>query len=89
LKLGAKSEIENMCVAFWCLTAQMTSIFDILARICASLAPWQATLPEPTADLSTPLELLESICEGASPPLIALVLRLWDWPFPSIRRLYR
>jgi hypothetical protein len=21
LKLGAKSEIENMCVAFWCLTA--------------------------------------------------------------------
>jgi hypothetical protein len=22
LKLGAKSEIENMCVAFWCLTTE-------------------------------------------------------------------
>jgi hypothetical protein len=22
LKLGAKSEIENMCIAFWCLTSE-------------------------------------------------------------------
>jgi hypothetical protein len=26
LKLGAKSEIENMCVAFWCLTTSVEAI---------------------------------------------------------------
>jgi hypothetical protein len=34
LKLGAKSEIENMCVAFWCLTMErkedMDAVFGML-----------------------------------------------------------
>jgi hypothetical protein len=34
LKLGAKSEIENMCIAFWCLTA--VSDVTVNDDICAS-----------------------------------------------------
>jgi hypothetical protein len=38
LKLGAKSEIENMCIAFWCLTSRQKFIeLELLSALSHTL----------------------------------------------------